>query len=268
MGRRGWGVQGALLRASMEGDAEVVRRLAATAGVDVNAVDGDEWGRGPLHRASWAGHARAVEALLEAPGADVNRVNRFGMTPLSTASNRGHAGVVRVLLGAAGVDVNRATKGGQVPLHHAAWEGHADVVELLLRAPGVEVDRADACGWTPLYAASSQGHVAVAEALLNSGADPSAKDARGLSLLDAACRRLPGLCTPDWALTPVRARRLPGPDCTVRAVQRRLGPLLRVLFLANMPQPLAQRFALCALADDPSAHLVALLLRAGARPCA
>jgi len=252
VGRRGWGVQGALLRASMEGDAEVVRRLAATAGVDVNAVDGDEWGRGPLHRASWAGHARAVEALLEAPGADVNRVNRFGMTPLSTASNRGHAGVVRVLLGAAGVDVNRATKGGQVPLHHAAWEGHADVVELLLRAPGVEVDRADACGWTPLYAASSQGHVAVAEALLNSGADPSAKDARGRSLLDAACRRLPGLCTADC----------------VRAVQRRLGPLRRVLFLANMPQPLAQRFALCALADDPSAHLVALLLRAGARPCA
>jgi len=242
---------GALMRATRAGALEEVTRLAGASGVDVNASEGDVWGRTPLHWAVARGHAGMTAVLAGAPGVDVNRANWLGVTPLQSASDVGHVDVVEALLRAAGVDVNLASKCGQAPLHKAAWGGHSGVVGVLLGAPGIRVDARDGWGATPLRLAVQQGHVSVAKALLEAGADVGEADRNvvGDPLLDVVCKRLPGL----------------QPMECVSAVRRRLGPILLLLLLCTgLPAPLALPMAIDALSDDPSAHLIALLLQKGA----
>ena len=84
----------ALFRAAAAGNADTVRALLASPGVDVNAVD--EHGNTPLIEAARFGHDQVVTALLIAK-ANVNARNDQGKTALMLAAEGGHDETVRVL---------------------------------------------------------------------------------------------------------------------------------------------------------------------------
>ena len=84
----------ALLRAARAGNADTVRALLASPGVDVNGVD--EHGNTPLIAAARFGHNDVVTALLIAK-ADMNIKNDEGKTALMLAAENGHDETVRTL---------------------------------------------------------------------------------------------------------------------------------------------------------------------------
>jgi ankyrin repeat protein len=83
----------------------------------------------PLFVAAYQGHVDVVERLLAARGADVNLARTIdGVTPLSIAAYQGQVDVVERLVAASGVDVNKVSTAGSPPMYIAAQQGHADVV--------------------------------------------------------------------------------------------------------------------------------------------
>ena len=119
---------------------EVLKRMLATPGIDVNEAGGDGWT--PLLIAAEVGHAAVAAALCDARGVDVNRAMSDGTTPLYMAVQNGHADVAAALCAAPGIDVNLAYSHGIPPLYIAAELGHADVVAALCAAPGIDVNLA------------------------------------------------------------------------------------------------------------------------------
>jgi hypothetical protein len=85
-------------------DAELVARLLAEAGVDVDAAvriaapNGQATTYTPLTHAAGHGHLEAARLLLDA-GADPSRGDADGDTPLMNAAMSGHLAVLRLLLG-------------------------------------------------------------------------------------------------------------------------------------------------------------------------
>jgi len=94
-----------------------------------------------------------------------------------------------------GVNLDARDNIGQTPLHQAAWLGHKEMVQLLLQS-GAKVNTvmrttghgATAC-FAPLHNAVIGGRSEVGKVLLANGADPNAKDGRGLTPLDHAAMR-------------------------------------------------------------------------------
>lgn len=72
-------------------------------------------------------------------------------------------------------------------LHLAAQEGLSSMISILLRSP-VVCDSRDENGRTPLYHCAEKGHVEAATLLLAAGADPSAVDKEGMSIIMAAVK--------------------------------------------------------------------------------
>lgn len=97
---------------------------------DVNARDMAS-GRTPLHYAVLRGNDRAVKALVGARGIELNAVDNDNWTGLMMAAQRGSIDVVQVLL-AGGCEINRASTAGYTALHIAAKECHFEVVRLLI----------------------------------------------------------------------------------------------------------------------------------------
>lgn len=117
----------ALVRASSNGDVELVERLLA-AGLDVNmVVEGDGTA---LIGAVREGRHQMVEYLL-ARGADVNVPAPGDGSPLIAAAAAGFEELVTLLLDR-GANVNTIVPGDENPLMQAARYGHADIVRLLL----------------------------------------------------------------------------------------------------------------------------------------
>ncbi|KAF0718207.1 hypothetical protein As57867_001832, partial [Aphanomyces stellatus] len=131
----------ALISASEDGHAEVVRMLLDHGGVDINI--GGENGKSALISASMNGHAEVVRMLLDHGGVDINVVDRNGISALISASMNGHAEVVRVLLDHGGVDINVVERYGQTALIRASENGHAEVVRVLLDHGGVDINVVD-----------------------------------------------------------------------------------------------------------------------------
>ena len=145
------------------GDLSQVEDLLSE-GADVNGVD--EYGWTALMKASNEGHADVVRALVGVDGIDVNAVSKVGRaTALMRASAMGHADVVKVLVEVAGIDVNARNKDGRTALMSACAMGDSEVVNALLETPGIDVNATSREGETALALAQSHGHVDVAEVL-------------------------------------------------------------------------------------------------------
>jgi len=97
---------------------------------DVNARDSAN-GRTPLHYAVLRGNHKATRALIGARGVELDAVDGDNWTALVMAAQCGSTGVVQMLL-TAGCDVNRSTIDGYTALHMAAKGGQFDLVRLLI----------------------------------------------------------------------------------------------------------------------------------------
>jgi ankyrin repeat protein len=167
-----------LLAAASQGNAEAVALLLSL-GADVQGLD--HQGISPLHRAVQSGSLAAVDLLLEA-GADVDlRERRWKGTAMSWSLvlNQPHLAArlaplsrdVRALAAMPSLDRLQAVLAAEPSLANHLLEGE--------RAP------------TPLFCLPDEDDAAVrsARVLLAHGADPAARNDKGLTAIDAARAR-------------------------------------------------------------------------------
>ncbi len=127
------------------------------------------------------------------PSKDINAFDWMGWPPLPYAC-RGDKGehpeaVLRLL--ELGADINVQSSKGKTALHCAAKAGFLKVIDVLMEN-GANIDATDNNGETPLYEAirstikNREKQRAALEALLIKGANPNAKNRRGLTPLQVA----------------------------------------------------------------------------------
>ena len=148
-------------------------------GFDANSRDSK--GQTGLYLALRANAFSAADALLKAPGVDVNALNEAGESPLMMAALKGQAEWSKRLIGQ-GAKVDKA---GWSPLHYAATGPEPAVVKLLLDR-GAPIDAPSPNGTTPLMMAAQYGVEPSVDLLLARGANPRAKNDKGLSVVDFA----------------------------------------------------------------------------------
>ena len=122
-------------------------------------------------------------ALLARPDIKVEVRNAQDESPLMLAALAGDLGICQTLI-QRDADVN---KPGWAPLHYAATNSHIPVIQLLLDNHAY-IDAASPNGSTPLMMAAMYGNTSAVKLLLESGADPSLKNALGLTAIDFAQR--------------------------------------------------------------------------------
>lgn len=126
---------------------------------------------------------KVIDVLLDSPATRVEVRTSKDESPLMLAALKGYATVCQKLI-ARDADVN---KPGWTPLHYAATGGHLDVMRMLLESHAF-IDAASPNGSTPLMMAAMYGTTDAVKLLLDAGADPSLKNALGLSAIDFAMR--------------------------------------------------------------------------------
>ncbi|MBI2750992.1 MAG: ankyrin repeat domain-containing protein [Burkholderiales bacterium] len=124
---------------------------------------------------------KVVDALLDSPATKVEVRTPKDESPLMLAALKGYAAMCQKLI-ARDADVNKT---GWTPLHYAATGGHLEVMRMLLENSAY-IDAASPNGSTPLMMASMYGTTESVKLLLEAGADPTLKNALGLSAIDFA----------------------------------------------------------------------------------
>ncbi|KAL2785591.1 ankyrin repeat-containing domain protein [Aspergillus keveii] len=143
----------------------------------------DDIGVAPLHTAISHGvPAEMIESLLQA-GAPVNGLDPHLRTPLFLAAQKGDARTVEALL-AAGADIKLDMEQGSMsPLHAAAVAGRAELMHC-----GAEFNHGGKLLPSAVFGAVSKGRLGALKVLLDAGADLSALNQDGSSILHDACR--------------------------------------------------------------------------------
>lgn len=168
-----------LLSSAVIHDDARATRLLLDLGVSPGIVNPASGTSGPLHDAAWAGATRAGTVLLER-GADPDaRERHYNATPLSMAIWAQQPAMV-ALIGAYSRDVFRLSFVGNV----------ARLRTVLASEPALARSTRDdgdtALMWLPDDAAAATEIVAL---LLAAGADPTARDAHGITAAEKARRR-------------------------------------------------------------------------------
>lgn len=178
-----------LLKAAAEGDAETIRKLAASGG-DLESAD--KAGRRAVHIAAFQSHENALEALAAA-GADMNALDgeAYDAVTIAAVANDPELMSQALRLG------NRAdlvtSRWDGTALIAAAHLGHAEVVQRLIAA-GAPLDHVNNLGWTALIEAVVLGdggpdHQATVKALVTAGANRDLTDREGRTPLMLAEER-------------------------------------------------------------------------------
>lgn len=129
------------------------------------------------------GDAAMLASVIE-KGVPPNLRNDKGDSLVMLASYHGHVDAVRVLL-ERGADPNLRNDNGQTPIAGAAFKGFDAVIEVLL-AHGADVEGASPDGRTALMIAAMFNRTAIVDLLIAHGADPGARDAGGVTPVEAA----------------------------------------------------------------------------------
>jgi len=126
---------------------------------------------------------KVLPVLIKAPKINVEVRSLKDESPLMLASLKGFFEICQQLI-AADADVN---KPGWAPLHYAASQARLEVIQLLLDHSAY-IDAESPNGTTPLMMAAQYGTPEAVKLLLEAGADPSLKNALGLTAFDFAQR--------------------------------------------------------------------------------
>lgn len=190
-----------LVKAAKDNDLSLLDELLCSG---ANLEDVGMWDNTPLLAACAYGRAEAALRLIN-HRANVCAKNEHGATPMHYAAVEGLKDVVDALLESArskGGDAE-ATKlvtcehakvynrhldayAQRTPLCSAAESGFMEVASILIAAgaPLEDVDETE--GRTPLWLAARHSRATCARLLIQHGANPSAKDVKGVSVLEAA----------------------------------------------------------------------------------
>jgi ankyrin repeat protein len=152
-----------LAGAARGGHLDIIEALIGTLGVDVEAVDEDDWT--PLMHAAWNGHTDTVNALAGTYNANVEAVDEKGWTALMHAAWNGHTDTVNALAGTYNANVEAATGDGYTALMWAADNGHTDTVNALSGMHNANVEAVNQYGTTALMYAAMNGHTDIVNAL-------------------------------------------------------------------------------------------------------
>lgn len=166
---------------ALERDDVRTAQVLLQRGFDPNSVhpDGQPALIRALQQSSWA----VAQLLADQPSIQVEVRNRKDESPLMLAALKGQLAICRQLI-ARGADVN---KPGWTPLHYAASSGNPQLVQLMLEHFAY-VDAESPNGSTPLMMAAMYGSSEAVKVLLDSGADPTLKNALGLGALEFALK--------------------------------------------------------------------------------
>lgn len=168
-----------LLRATEQGETEMVEVLLDEAGVAIEAKNSEA--RTPLAVAACRGH-EAIVRLLLAKGANIEARDKYGYTPLLLAAQQGHGAIVRLLLDR-GAHIEAKNNDEQTPISLAAQQGQTGAVRIL-RERGANIEAKDKNGCTPLLSALvGDDHAGTVQLLLEMGADIEAMNSYGLTPL-------------------------------------------------------------------------------------
>ena len=167
-------------RAAKTDSASTIQDLLVR-GFDANTPDPN--GQTALILAIREPSPKVVAQLLGWPKTDIEARNSVGESPLMLASLTGQLEWVKKLV-AMGADVN---KPGWTSLHYAATRGHLAVMDYLLENHAY-IDASSPNESTPLMMAALYGTPSAVKLLLEAGADPSIKNALGLTAIDFALR--------------------------------------------------------------------------------
>uniref|UniRef100_A0ACD5ZAN3 Uncharacterized protein n=1 Tax=Avena sativa TaxID=4498 RepID=A0ACD5ZAN3_AVESA len=163
----------ALLRAAMDGDLDLVARMAAELKSGRVPGAGGVWlacGITALQLAAANGRAHVCRFLVRDLGIPVDSRSSSGDTPLLLAATFRHTATAACLL-ERGADPRALDSGGHAPLHWAAYNGDRELATLLLQR-GADAGAASPRG-TALQVAASRAHADVVAVLLLYGADPN-----------------------------------------------------------------------------------------------
>ena len=134
-----------------------------------------------LFDAARQGDIATVKALLGS-GVFVDEVGRNAATPLIAATLEGKSDVAFLLI-EAGANVMARNEGGFTALHAASYAGLIEIMQRLLENGAKLEDDKNVSGQTPIFMAGEEGHADITEFLLLRGADASAIDRDGFSVL-------------------------------------------------------------------------------------